>query len=389
MYQFIKKYIAIDDLIVFFICILFFHFIYINVESDIPLHVNISYQSAQGERGYFPNFLYYLLSNGFGLFKSNLNLIVTTTLLITSISTTLKYSISKAIFLSLKLKELSPWFIRLLSVALLVYVPIPNVYDFMDVRYYMLGRLNSSIWHNTTVIFMIPFSLLLFWIQIKAFKRDYVTNKMLFAMSALVLLNVFIKPSFIFVYLPITGCWIFVKYIKDIKQLLRNLIPVFVGGLYLIYSVYSIFFTKNTSTINEEANKLMVSDAFEVWSHFVPVNSIPIIIVMSLLFPLVYVLLRTSALKDQDVVYSGLLLLLGILITIFVKEEGPRKYHFNLSWQNSIAAYLFLLMIIKNIFINIKSISKFKIKLFATLFSVHLMFGVVYIIRILTGDGYY
>jgi len=133
----------------------------------------------------------------------------------------------------------------------------------------------------------------------------------------------------------------------------------------------------------------MLSDAFEVWSHFIPVNYIPVIIIMSLLFPLVYVLLRSSALLDRDIIYSGLLLLLGILISIFVKEEGPRKYHFNLAWQNSITAYLFLLMVIKNIFINIKSISKFNIKLFATLFSIHLIFGVVYIIRILTGYGYY
>ena len=92
-------------------------------------------------------------------------------------------------------------FLLFVVFLLLLVCPIPYANPFNPLVNYFLGKVSPNIWHNSTTIFLMPFAILLFWKSYQVLSGTQKENTLLISM--LVILNVFIKPSFFFVYVSV------------------------------------------------------------------------------------------------------------------------------------------------------------------------------------------
>lgn len=132
----------------------------------------------------------------------------------------------------MKSKNFDTILISILFLALLFCFAIPEIYNFFFLKKMYLGRTPSVVWHNSTIIAVFPFAILLFWRQLRLFdsKDTSLFNKDVLIVILLVVLNILIKPSFIFVFIPVTAVLILRDFrINEYKKYAIKLFPLFIG----------------------------------------------------------------------------------------------------------------------------------------------------------------
>lgn len=368
--------------------------------SDLRIHVLRIQKINLGSVGYPPNFLFYLMTNIFSFFSKSIGVIRLALVVILTISVTAKYIITKKIiwdYLSHSIKdEDNKKAINLISFVafcMLFLFAIPDYYNAFVVDRYYLGRITPNVWHNSTIIFLMPFSLLLFWKQFKLLvsKSPQTSRLDIFIISFLIILNLLIKPSFFFVYAPITTLFLLKKH-KISKSFVYNVLPI-VLGMIILFIQYVILYYFEYGVVQTEDSEISISLPFEIWSEFIPPWYIPISIIISLALPLLYFIFYKKTIRNLNVLgcYALSLALMGILISAFVLEDGPRRLHGNFFWQNVVCAYILMLVISMDVLK--KGISTgfkgWRIRVLSFVFLAQFISGFFYIFHILSTNSYY
>lgn len=181
-------YLTISSTLLFACFFYMYKFLLDKNFGDIIVHFTHSVAISKGEKQYPPNFLLYWITN-FGNTIASKKIIFIT---IISLSICLKYIVSYIIIKKETLIKNSH-LILVMSFSLLFIFSLPSLSIYRNQFY--LGNFATLTWHNSTTIFLMPFSILLYY-----FVFNVTPNKTtIFITTVLILLNIFIKPSFLFV----------------------------------------------------------------------------------------------------------------------------------------------------------------------------------------------
>ena len=183
----------------------FFSLIFLlKIPTDIQDHVYYLKLMLAGDH-YLANFLFYLAVWAIALFQSNPHMLIVSCILVLGVSIWLKFRISWAFLLIFQAKteknHKSPFLALTLSLALLLAMCLPGP------RNFVIGQFSPTLWHNSTLIFLMPFVLILFWQSVRYIQQPSV--RLLRWMSLFTVLGVLVKPSFFFcfgVVFPIFRC---------------------------------------------------------------------------------------------------------------------------------------------------------------------------------------
>ncbi|WP_299901526.1 hypothetical protein [uncultured Aquimarina sp.] len=385
-----------DAILIFVLLMAIFVPIANYLSTDIPDHIQWIIRVNEGNASYSPHFLFFFLVNLFSFFSSNVSLMLFVASVLLSLATVGKYLISKEVVSSSVLDIAHPYkknIIKTLSFMLLFCFAIPDFYNFFFLKKMYLGRTPSVVWHNSTIIAVFPFALLLFWRQLKLFDREYssIFHKDLLIVTVLIVLNVLIKPSFIFVFIPVSVVLILKDFsIQDYKKYVIKLFPIFIGAIFILIQYISIY-NYQIGSFQAKESSLAIAAPFDFLRHFAPGWYVPIAFFFSFTFPIATVFYYRDILKFKPFKYAFYLTFVGIVISAFIVETGPRRFHGNLVWQNIICAYLLMLTTVTYLIPTLWSKDRFSKKniILWSLFTLHFLSGILYLIKIYFTKSYH
>jgi hypothetical protein len=244
--------------------------------------------------------------------------------LLLSLAVTAKFALTRVIIFQnnnhyFQYKTHANLIIGLTSFLLLIVFSLPiNSYS------YYLGQIPPNVWHNSTIIFVMPFALALFWISYSQLNKP--TRSRIVFILILCILNILIKPSFFFVFAVVCPLML-IKRFGFREDMWKNLFPVIFGTIvvveYLLIYKYSISY--GNASVMESGIALR---PFSVWSHFS--SNIILSLFVSLTFPITYLIFYWRDLKESLLLqYSIGLYLVAVSMSILLSETGPREFHSN------------------------------------------------------------
>ena len=268
--------------------------------------------------------------------------------------------------------------------ALLVFFLGPLVLPFHAEGYWYLGKFTSSLWHNSTLLASLPFSLVLFWKTLEWWRKP--TNQWPWSCFGLALLILLIKPSFLFCYLPLFPIFTWIREKTFSSKVAQS---VLVSGvlLLLLWAEKQLIYAWDPMIVEEYAiadQPQILIRPFKIWFHYSanPVWDFISSFALSILFLSFW---GRSALKSVAFSFSLGLLLLALLIFFLLAESGFREWHANFYWQIPIALLIHQLVMVR-ILREKMSVEPLKtnpkILVFLVLFSWHVLSGMAYWIRI-------
>ena len=240
-------------------------------------------------------------------------------LLFTEISKSMGRKGPKSFLLSLSFLFLSPIF-------------IPAI----DGDFWYLGKFTQTIWHNSTLICVFPFCIVLTLQTLKWLESKDRTH--LFSMSVLCFSILLIKPSFLFCFIPGLPIYILIRERKLSTQFIHSLLFISVIFLLLFLEKYLIFSWDpmiNKLYAVDEISKVVINP-LGVWLNF---SNEPLFDFISS-FPLLLFFLicwKKSAFETPYFNLSLLLLVFALLVYLLLAETGWREFHGNFYWQIPIA----------------------------------------------------
>ena len=357
--------------------------------NDMHDHAAFARQMCTGEIPYTGNFLVYLLVNLFSFFTAK----VTPTEV--SLCGLLALAGVYRIYLSqVKIAEVlkndrhyhqNYWIPTILAVSMIFVfaIPIPNYFN--DDHYMYIGNYVPNVWHNSTILFLFPFALLLFELSYKQLKTfTFIRNIWIFL---LILLNLFIKPSYFFVFICVYPVLLLFTY-KFKKEFWLSIIPL-IAGFFLLMLEYWIIY-KTGKPVGKEASSVIFLPFYRN-PEFADLGLIPLTMAFSLFFPLLYTFFNLpKLLKSTLFWYTFFSLIVSLLIFFFISESGPRASHGNFYWQIVICAWLCFFVALLSLLKDVKfSGFTFKNTMLISVFSIHVLIGIIYFVKILITGSYY
>ncbi len=386
----------IDNIVVFFIFFILFYVIAKYINTDIPAHIQSIIRVNNGEASYSPNFLFFFVVNFLSFFSSNYSLLLFAVAVVLSLATLWKFIISKEIITSLNGSiehEYKQNIIRILAFALLFCFAIPDFYNFFMLQQMYLGRTPPVVWHNSTTISLFPFAILLFWKQFQLFQKDVksILDKDLLVVTVLVILNILIKPAFVFAFIPTTVFFVLKDFkLRNYREYMFQLFPILIGSMFLLIQYISIYHYQIGSFQTQESS-ISLGEPFEFLRNFIPTWYLPIAFLLSFAFPILTSIYFKEILKYFPFKYALSLAITGVVISGFLIEEGPRKFHGNFVWQNIICAFILMLTTVS--FLMSKSFKKNwlskKMVILWSVFILHFLSGILYLFKIYFTGSYY
>ncbi len=378
---------------IFLLAVFIINYVVAFVPNDILTHVGHILKIKQGTHPYPANFLFYLIVNVLTFFTITKNSVLTVAILVLAAATMFKYIVtcSALNYFSKEYKlDLNPRKIPWISLVLFFCFSIPDWYGVGELGCYYLGRTVPIAWHNSTMILVFPFAILLFWKQLELFRAQKHSTRQLLLLTFLVILNIIIKPSFLFVYLPVTGLFLLGNIKKTgLKNAMLGIIPLAAGALF-IAAQYILIYVFQLSATNQVTSGIQLTTPFYVLGLWIPKTYIPIAYLMSFILPLSTLFLYPKVIRFKPFNYSFWLMVAGILLSAFVAEIGHRMDHGNFFWQNVVCVYV---LFVSNVLFLLKQRAEgsnsWKIYLLFSIFGIHVISGVGYIIYILSTNSYY
>lgn len=362
--------------------------------TDISIHIAFVVRINHGQMEYPAEFLFDFLTNLGSLFTSKTELMRISAATILAAASTLKFWLVKKIIRQEVSTELSTRLVSTIATALIVGFSIPDFYSVFVLNKLYVSRFVPLVWHNPTIILAFPFAIWLFWRQAQLLEaRTKPSVQEVLGIAALVGLNVISKPSFIFVYLPVTAVIVLVKF--GIRS--RQLVPLALGFILVGVQYVLIFrwnlgtFDWNLGTGTDVSSSVRLADPFHVLKHFIPAWYIPYALVISYAFPIATVLASRQIFRYFPFVYSAALTLVSLLISSFVIEAGARQFHGNFTWQNIICSFLLQLSCV--IFIvrdrlSSRQISRQAFAVLTSIMALQFISGIAYLIKIFYSKSY-
>lgn len=357
--------------------------------NDMREHAKFARQMLTGERPTAGNFVVYWLINVFTLFQNNVMLSEYVLCVLLAFASTFRFQLAQqkvALYaINKNGQEQNFWYTALMTLSLFFIFCIPIPSYFLE-GYFYFGNFAPNVWHNSTILFSFPFALLLFeqaYMQLQVYepKRNYI-------ILGLVVLNIFIKPSFFFVFVSVYPLFLLVKY-KFNKAFWLAIIPLLVGITCIALEYWMIYLTTSTSVIDGEKSGVVFLPFYRN-ELFPDVWQTPIILVFSFLFPILYSIFNFSKVRKSLVFwFSAASSTVALLIYHFISETGPRASHGNFYWQIVICTWISFFIAFLALIRDFKTEGKTLKNLFlATIYSIHLIVGIIYFISLFVVGNY-
>lgn len=361
--------------------LIFFLIVGLGVITDIQTHAQILADAASGTRVVPSNFLYYFTVYALSFFQNNMIIILGASALVLSVAVTIKFVLTRKIlceyFAGISQEVIQPnrltTLVTLVSFLLIFVFSLPSTNILQGQLY--IGQITPNVWHNSTLIFLMPFALLLFWTSYRQLVSP--KNSRIWMISLLVIVNILIKPNFFWVFLVVYPLLLATR-IGVGRKFLLNVLPIAILGVLLLSAQYYFLnIYPDAATAAESGIKI---SPFSVWSHYS--SNIPLSIVVSSFFPLVYLCFHLKeVLKNLLLKYAVSLYLVAISIFSVLSETGPREFHGNFFWQ-CVACNYILFMVVCILFMEkapFNSKMGKKEKVIVSSFLLHVAFGVLYL----------
>jgi len=357
--------------------------------NDIHDHAAFARKMCTGEIPYTGNFLVYLLVNVFSFFTAKVTPTEISLCALLAFAGVYRYSLSqqkiKEILNSDRFKVEDAWLSVVLGLSMLFVFAIPIPSYLSDDHFFYIGNYVPNVWHNSTILFLFPFALLLFEQSYRQLEKY--TLKRNVWIFILILLNLVIKPSYFFVFICVYPILSLITY-KLKKEFWVSMIPLVIGFLVLILEYWVIY--KTTTPANKEASSVIFMPFYRN-PEFADLGIIPVSMAFSLFFPLLYTLLSLPKLLYSKLFwYTFLSFVISVLIFLFISESGPRASHGNFYWQIVITTWFCFFVSLLALLKDIKTSGfTLKNKFLTMLFSIHVLLGIIYFVRILVTGMYY
>ena len=357
--------------------------------NDIHDHAAFARQMCTGEIPYTGNFLVYLLVNIFSFFTAKINPTEISLCALLAIAGVYRYSLTQTVISrTLHPEQNNPensWVVVILALSMLFVFAIPIPSYFSDDHFFYIGNYVPNVWHNSTILFLFPFAMLLFELsyrQLGAF-----TMKRNLWIFLLILLNLFIKPSYFFVFIVVYPILLLSRY-KLKKEFWYSMIPLIIGFFFLILEYWIIYKTQRPT--GKEASSVIFMPFYRN-PEFADLGLLPVSMAFSLFFPLLYTLLNLpKLLKSRLFWYTFLSFTVSVLIFLFISESGPRASHGNFYWQIVICTWFCFLVSLLSLLKDFKiQGNTFRNMFLISIFSIHVLLGIIYFVRILVTGVYY
>lgn len=249
-----------------------------------------------------------------------------------------------------------------------------------DQIYLGLGTPNP--WHNPTYLFAKPFALALFAGSLRWFEgRQNGANYLLLGLLAL--LSMWAKPSFSLAFLPAIAFFGLWQWGFGGRPRFGQLLAL---GIALLPSLALLWWLNRSLYTGQEEHGLTFAFA-KVWSFYVPLQAIPLKILLASAFPL-FVLGRSWGHWPKSLQLSLWIYLFSLLIFLCLAEKGPRFDHANFIWTYYFGLYFIFLTSLEVFFTQKQAWSKFYQYLGYGLLFAHLFFGLFYFAKIFLGGHY-
>jgi len=389
--SFVKKNIDVVGIALLMFAVFSYIMFAVYDNSDLIAHARIAQKMLLENVLFSNNFLMYFMANLLTLFSGALIPIAWALVLLISASNTAKYVLVKKSFYGCCGSKCA----RIASFALLFVYIVPVFYFlklfgiFLNTNTMYLGYSVPNVWHNSTILCMMPFAIAVYQLSVEQFEKGYEGRRNGW-ISIFVIIATLIKPSFFFVYAVAFPVVMFGKY-RQRKEFFWSLIPILCGCVCVLYEYITIYTAPSSSQINPAnaggvAIEIMPLFTLGFWQDKLPK------LMISLAFPLLFVLSYwKSIIKEREFWFVFVMLVVAFGISWCCKETGPRAAHGNFGWQVVSSMWFVFYYMLKTILkddIVLSTESKHKEltirgKVFVSLFVVHVAIGVYYLLRFL------
>ena len=127
-----------------------------------------------------------------------------------------------------------------------------------------LGYYVPNVWHNSTLLCMMPFAIITYFLTICQFEHFDQRRNRLITLS--VVLGVLVKPSFFFVYVVACPICMFIKY-RFRKEFFISLLPIAAGIICVSYEFFSIYGSSNVNDDNGIAINIVRLFTIGFWKY--------------------------------------------------------------------------------------------------------------------------
>lgn len=356
--------------------------------NDIHDHAAFARDMCTGKIPYTGNFLVYMLVNIFSFFTANVTFTEISLCLLLAFAGTYRYHLSlnkinEVLKVETKTNQLYS-LLLVLSMLFVFVIPIPGY--FLGDYYMYIGSYSPTVWHNSTILFLFPFALMLFdlsYKQLQAFdtKRNWL-------ILLLIALNLFIKPSFFLVFICAYPIMLLVQFGLR-KNFWLSILPL-VAGMVILVAQYVVIYKISGPAANDSSSVVFLPFYKNPELNEDMIN-IPFAMIFSLLFPILYTTLNIKKLyKSKLFIYTLISFVFSVLIFFCISETGRRASHGNYYWQIVITAWLCFFVALLSLLKDFKTEGiTTKNTILISVFGIHVLAGIVYFIRILITGSYY
>lgn len=264
----------------------------------------------------------------------------------------------------------------------------PVFIPWIDGDFWYLGKFTATTWHNSTLIAVFPFSILLMqfalnWLDAPKLKMSF----LIIIMGTLVAL---FKPSFLFCFIPAFPLFTLIQEKKISRKVLA---AAGISGALFAFILLEKFLIFNWDPMNgelytESEKSQVVIAPLKVWLYFSDqpifdfISSFPLLIAFLILW-------KKEAFQSNFFNFSLLNLVFAILVYAIFAETGFREYHGNFYWQIPISLFLnnlsICLLVLKE-YLAFPKRSQFSFYILFGIFFLQVILGLVYWGRIFLGD---
>ncbi len=362
--------------------VIFSGILFLDIPTDIQGHIYGLKVVIRHHQFPIPPLYYFLLYlfSGFSLDTIALN---KSAIFLLSFSVAMKYYYSVKLTEQLVIKQKNTPLLNLLIWLLLFSAPV--LYNY---RQMFIGRIPINLWHNSTTIFLIPFALLLFHHSLCFLKKSIPVKKDILLLVFFGFLNVLIKPSFLFAFLPAFIIMAFVIHGYQSRMFKSSLIIVFTIGVFVLLEYYTIYKMDILDSIRFKNDEKGIDIRPFFTMLYLSHNNIAALILnsgVSLLFPFIYLgLFYKEMKKDTDIQYTFWVFFFSLLIAVLVTEKGIMAYFGNFMWQLYVCNFILFLVLVKYGYekVRILGVKNKKSIMIIAAFSLHLLSGLFYMFKL-------
>lgn len=382
----IKKNLDAIGIFVLMVGIFAYIMFVIKWNSDLPAHAHIAQQMLEEHRLFSTNFLMYFLINLLTFFTGAKYPMRAVLVLLLAAANTAKYTIVREAFrewTSSKTAKLASFSMLFVYIIPLMYFLKPlGIFLSADNMYW--GYYVPNVWHNSTILCMMPFAIACYLLSVKQFKQY--TDRRNKYISLFLVLSVLVKPSFFFVYVIAYPIIMLSQYGLS-KTFSKSLLPLLAGGICLVYEYVTIYYSgvNDGSSVVIDIAQLFTLDFWQ--SHI-------LYLVVSLSLPLLFLCLYgRTIVRDPEFWFVLIMLVCGLGIMWCCRETGPRATHGNFGWQ-TIAAMWFVYFYMLKTATNSEVLllpqrGGYSQKIMLIIFGLHVIMGFVYLGKFLVTKSFY